>query len=317
MNLDMNTNYIRSGKNAASVPFTRPTYLPCLGRLTVRLRLITLIALVRHYGELRSTCGTVSVRTEVFSDMQLRNIVLATTVFSAVAFGQAITGFGPNGVTVNQNVPDAYQVKTIANTMPPTGVSFPAGSGYIDLTNAGALGADLFGPGLGPKTGYICANIYAFSADEQLVSCCHCPLSPNSGWSITGSDIVKTTLTGTNPTSLTVKILFTIPGANATTAGVNTQASFTGQVCNSANTALGAANLAPGGRAWAVTAHTLPTSTAAAPVFGISEAAFAKADLSPGELASILNRCANIVGNGSGAGVCKTCSAGVLGATRL
>jgi hypothetical protein len=249
--------------------------------------------------------------------MQLRNFVIAATAFSAAAFGQAIEGFGPNGVTVNKAVPDAYQVKTIANTMPPTGVTFPAGSGYIDLTNAGALGADLFGPGpagVGVKTGWICANIYAFSPDEQLVSCCHCPLSPNSGWSITGSDIVHTTLTGTNPTSLTVKILFTIPGPNATTAGVNTQASFTGQVCNSANTALGAANLAPGGRAWAVTAHTLPTS---ASTFGITEAAFAKADLSPGELASILNRCANIVGNGSGAGVCKTCSAGILGATKL
>src|SRR5215831_9899182 len=201
LSLELTRNEASASKSANFSTTATFGYLPSFSILTPGLRLIALAGLVRHYGELRSMCSTVSVRTEVFSDMQLRNFVIAATAFSAAAFGQAIGGFGPNGVTVNAAVPDAYQVKTIANTMPPTGVTFPAGSGYIDLTNAGALGADLFGPGLGPKTGYICANIYAFSADEQLVSCCHCPLSPNSAWSITGSDIVKTTLTGTNPTS--------------------------------------------------------------------------------------------------------------------
>jgi hypothetical protein len=245
--------------------------------------------------------------------MQLRNLVLATLALSVVAFGQAISGFGPNGVTVNAAVPDAFQIKTFANVTPPAGTTFPAGSGYIDSTNAGSLGADLFGPGTLVHTGWICDNLYFFSPDEQLISCCSCPKSPNSAWSIKLSDVVQNTLTGAVPSSVTVKILETIPGTSATSAGVNTQAAFTGTVCNAANVALGAANLAPGGRNWGIDTHTVPTS---ATTFAITETQFSYAELSPGELASILFRCANIVGNGSGSGVCKGCQNVLLGAQK-
>jgi hypothetical protein len=250
--------------------------------------------------------------------MQLRNLFLATFVLSMVAFGQAITGFGTSGLTVNSAVPDAFMIHTFANVTPPAGTTFPAGSGYIDMTNAGSLGADLYGPGLGPKTGAMCDNIYVFSPDEQLVSCCSCLKSPNSAWSIRVSDIVQNTLTGVVPPQVTVKILETIPAASAGgAAGTATQTTpFTGQFCNAANVLLGAANLAPGGRAWAVTPHELPTSAPPPGVrqFGITESAFAFAELSPGELASILGRCANNYGNGSKAGVCAGCQNNVLGA---
>jgi len=237
--------------------------------------------------------------------MHLRSFVLGLGIVAlsaTVAFGQIPTPVNPGALI------DAYQINYISNPS--------IGAGWINMTNAGQLGADPFGPGIGPGpglfTGRICANVYVFEPDEQEISCCFCLVTPNALVHLTTStDLISNTLTGVVPSSVVVKLLATVPGTTTAAPGTNTQAAFTGSACNPAFPFTGA-NLAPGLRAWAVKLHALPTSPV---TFGVTETAFLPASLSQGELTKLTNLCQFIFGNGSGPGQCKNCvlSSGALG----
>ena len=178
----------------------------------------------------------------------------------------------------------------------------------VNITNTGAFGASLTGPGFGP-VGNICVNLYSFSPDEQLTSCCSCLLTPNGLVSLSVYDSLRSnTLTGVTPNSMVIKIITTLSGPTGT-----------GTTCagSPAVAGLGGFPIVNGGSAaWGTTAH-IPGAGAVpgAPApFAITETPFTLSTLSPAELASINNRCLNIMGNGSGFGICRGCQAGGRGA---
>ncbi len=237
--------------------------------------------------------------------MHLRGIVLilAIVALSAVAFGQP----GAIPAPVNPGVlMDSFQINYLPS---PVGGGTPGG--YIDITNAGQLGAPAFGPNSPVKTGNICVNVYTFTADEQESECCSCLVTPNALVHLTAADLVGNPGNGVTPTlGLVVKLLATIPGTSSQSPGTNA-GPFTNSVCNAAYPFTGI-NLAPGMRAWATKFHTNPTTSPA--TTSLTETAFLPANLSAGELEMMTNLCRFLSGNQSGAGICKSCTLGGIGA---
>jgi hypothetical protein len=187
-------------------------------------------------------------------------------LFSAAAFAQ-------NPITADA----PFQVRYAAN--------LNIGDSVVNITNTGASG------------GSICVNVYAFSPDEQEISCCTCSVTPNALTSLSvRNSLISNTLTPAVPTAVVIKLLATTGGA-----------------CNAATAAT--ATLVPGLAAWGTTIHALPvTAGSPAGTYGVTETAFTPSILTAGELARITGLCGFIQTDGSGFGICKGCSAGGLGA---
>src|ERR1019366_5610596 len=214
----------------------------------------------------------------------------------------ALVALATVAVAQNPITADApFQVRYAAN--------LNLGESWINITNTGANGAPLNGPGFGGAAGNICVNVYAFSSDEQLVSCCSCLVTPNGLVNLgVNRDLTGNTLTGVVPTSAVIKLVATGAGG---TGGTGTSCS------NSAALAGDAAHPVVNGlAAWGTTLHVGSATDTAPTTVATTETAFTPATLSAGELASITNRCTNIIGNGSGFGICGSCRAGALGADK-
>ena len=213
--------------------------------------------------------------------MYMRNVFLAALFSSVAAFAQ--TADAP------------FQVRYAAN--------LTIGESYINITNTGANGAALLGPGFGTQSGNICVNVYAFDPGEELISCCSCLVTPDQTVNLgVNRDLTVKTLTGVVPASVTVKLLATLAGTNGSGTSCTNSAATVGA------TTTGVAGLA----AWGTTLHANPTGG-----YDTTETSFTPATLSAGEAASIGGRCAAILGNGSGFGICNSCRAGALGASKL
>lgn len=182
-----------------------------------------------------------------------------------------LTAFAQNPITADS----PFQVKYAANL----GVA----DSVFNISNSGATNAN------------ICVNVYTFSPDEQLISCCACVVTPNALVSLSArNDLISNTLTPAVPTSIVVKLL--------STTGT------TGGACNAARPTA----LATGLLAWGTTNHAAVGGGVA-----LTETAFTPATLSGGELERISQLCGFIQSNGSGYGICRSCRFGGLGGAKM
>jgi hypothetical protein len=260
--------------------------------------------------------------------------LLSRLAFFAI-FASAITAFAQSSPP-SAGGPSMYMVHHFSN--------LNSADSYIDLTNDGsfvtsvASGMVSFGqdaaPGATSQTQNICANVYAFDANEEIVSCCTCPITANGLKSLSvKNDLASNTLTPGVPLALVVKLIATTPvvafsssGSAAITNGCDATAApypftaFTG----SGNYTFAAFSL----HAWGVTPH-LNTSAGA---YGLTETEFSQASLSSPELTAdnefsvgtlssaelnnITTACYFINTVGSGYGICKSCQVRGLGAAQ-
>ena len=204
--------------------------------------------------------------------MQRMVLVSFMLAFEAFAFGQAGDGPFKIGFSSNLNIGDSV----------------------LNVTNSGASSTTA----LPNQNGNICANVYTYSPDEQLISCCSCLVTPNALVSLSAnSDLVSNTLTPAHPTSIVIKLLGSAGSSAAS--------------CNASSVGTGTNLLTTGLVAWFTTIHANPSTPV---TFTASRTAFTDATLSAAELVRMTSLCGFIQANGSGFGICKSCRLGGLAA---
>ena len=138
----------------------------------------------------------------------------------------------------------------------------PGQPGFPCMTGVGAAATVTFA-----QNGDIWANIYAYSPDEQLVSCCSSNVTPNALNSLSvKADLASNTLTPIIPSALVIKVLSS-PGST---------------LCNSATagTLQSTDALIPGLLSWGTMIHALPVTGTPATTYGVTETAFSRGVLS-------------------------------------
>lgn len=177
-------------------------------------------------------------------------------------------------------------------------LSSATGDSFITIYNAGSSAVV---NNYGPKatSGWITAEIYVFdAADEQLVACCYCPLSPDAAATISAKNLlINNSLTGKAPSSVTVTMV-TAPGNANLNQVPGPEFALT--------------KFGTGLRGTRTTTHlaaNYPGLTSFA-----TEAPLDVVNISAGEYANAVNLCYTFIYNGSGSGVCGGCAAGASNA---
>ena len=95
----------------------------------------------------------------------------------------------------------------------PTDTAAPAvfADQQLRLVNFGTAGTPLTSP-----VGDVCANIYVFDANQELISCCSCRITPNGVLTLSvARDLTSNPVTSVVPINGDIKVVSTLAGAGA------------------------------------------------------------------------------------------------------
>jgi hypothetical protein len=225
----------------------------------------------------------------------LRLLILATAVVSADSFAQ----------TPIASADGPFQIRYAANVT--------VGDSYVDISNDGASMSTttiMAATNSLAVSGSLCVNAYAIAPDEEILSCCSCPITPNGLVSLSvQKDMLNNSLSGRpNPTSIVIKLVATAPpgaGVGTTSNPCGTSAALVGS---------GGVSLANGMVAWGTSLHANTSTTT--PTYALTETPFTVGAPNAAELARLGQECSFIMsGQGSSFGICNSCELAGLGAS--
>jgi hypothetical protein len=242
-----------------------------------------------------------TIRKKSFSTLRTVFGLLAVTLLvSAVAYGQQDT-------VSSDREGHAYSVAyfTHANDGTPTGI--------VHIVNNGSTGGTGL-PGSDIGKGDLCANIYVLRADQELVECCSCKISPNGmmGVSVNGN-LTAMPGDGAPVTSGDIKIVSS-HGGGRHGAGLPEPPEVEDR---DTHPCAAETNWYARGELEAWISHVRPNTVAAVPADFVTEVDFSPARLSHSEQEKLQQRCFYLLadpelgglgGNTTGIGLC-TCGA--------
>jgi len=183
----------------------------------------------------------------------------------------------------------------------------------VNIVNPGSTGGySAFDNEPGPD-GDLCANIYVFTSDQEMVECCSCFITPNALHTLSlDGDLTANALP--NP----AKVGLPNAGVLKVVASYVNTTSLFGGTCSATTTNpdgktqtffQAATAYTPYGslRTWIT--HSRETVTGSSPLFTVTETSFRREDLSSTELYKLQAECNAIQQLGSGIGHC-TCGVG-------
>jgi hypothetical protein len=229
---------------------------------------------------------------------------------------------GPAVITeTTSNTRDEFQVRYAAH--------LDVGDSFVNLTNTGT-----------DPAGTICVNVFTFDPTEELISCCACPVTPNGLNSLSvRKDLIGNTLTPALPNSVVIKLLASAPvggvcnpvtptaanlarGMGAWGTTLHTLTTTTPATYGTTETPFSRAEIGITGlsavstlpSAGLLISSNLALGTATVTVTPGGQTIITFTNAFSAELAHLTAVCQFIQSNGSGFGICKSCSVGGLGA---